>query len=452
MNDERGTGLGYGQIMSFLRRRWLLLLIPPLLAAGLSMLRASRETPVFQSEIEILAKEGDMQSPLTDWYSLRLDLELQLETFEKVAESPELLQRLHLDVTGDSASIANLEELEDAVEVEVLPGNMVRLAYKDRDPLVARDRTSALGRLFVEELNRPRKEAAEQIERFLASELDRSRGNLDGAHLALNSYRTSHGKVLPELEAISYNLLLSLEAKQVEMESRLHAMENEKVILEKDPAVRGRTVGGLREQIERTRADLAAAERRMTERHPELQTLRARLDRLRLDLASREAGLTPVDAKGEPAAAAEKYRMLLVEIETMREQLRRVEERVVELQAKIAAAGGHDAEYVRRLRDVESHTEIYLDLVRRHERARTTLHMVSVHQGDLVRIVRAPKLSALPVSPRPLFAALLGLTIGLVLGIGLAVLAELGDTRITSASELTEILGAPTLLELEKLP
>ncbi len=451
MSDEKGTGLGPAQILGFIQRRWLLLLLPPLLAAGFSLFGALRETPIYRAEMELLAKEGDMKSPLTDWYSLRLDLELQLETFEKVVESPDLLQRLHLAVTGDSATVEVLDEYEDAVEVTVGANNSVSFGFEDEDPAVALDQVTALGQLFVEELNRPRKEAAEQIERFLASELARAQENLDSSHQALNSYRASHGKVLPELEAISYNLLLSMESRQVEMESRLHAMENEKVLLEKDPAVRGRTVDGLREQIAHTEKDLEAAEARMTERHPSLQTLRVRLDRLRLDLKARESGLTPGDERGEPTLAAQQYSQLLVEIETKREQLRRVNLRIEELQMKIAAASGHDAEYVRRLRDVESHTEIYLDLVRRHERAKTSLHMVTVHQGDLVRVIRAPRMPGTPVSPRPSFSITLGFLAGLLFGLGLAILAELGDTRIVSAEEFAAALGAPTYLETVKL-
>jgi len=143
--------------------------------------------------------------------------------------------------------------------------------------------------------------------------------------------------------------------------------------------------------------------------------------------------------------------MVLIEQLALEERIARVNFRVAELQAKIAAASGHDAEYVRRLRDVESHSEIYLDLVRRRERAATSLHLVEVNHGDLVRVIQTPTIPRSPESPQPVIDLILGLVTGLVAGLGLATTAELTDRKVHSPRNLALALGAPNLLVMEDL-
>jgi protein tyrosine kinase modulator len=438
---------GIGPLIAFLKRRWLLLLVPTTLAALTGYIQTITKEKVFQATVTYLVKDTKMDSPLVDWYSLRFDIDTQLNTLKRISNGPEMMQRLAIASDGDSLSSDELEDLGATVHVSVKADGLVELSVEHADPEEALKRTRALGDIFTEELNRPRVITAQKLESFLKSELSRARANLDDAHLALNTYHMQHAQILPELEAMTYNLLLSMEAEQVELDARRHGLEEKRILLEKDPLVRGQSVSGLKAQIGRTEAEVLAAEERMTERHPKLQQLRAKLDRLRLDLEIREAG-RPLPGDHENAnPAIEAYRMLLIEIGALDKRRLMMDQRVTELQLKIASAGSHDATSVRLRRDVESHTEIYLDLVRRFERAKTSHHLVSVHHTDLARIIRPASLPGQPIRPRPLFDSILGLIAGLILGCTVAILAELGDRRIHTASDLADALGAQTLLD-----
>jgi succinoglycan biosynthesis transport protein ExoP len=441
-----------GGPVGFLGRRWLIILVPLVVLTVASYLNSVRKPPVYRSSVRLLVQESNLRSPLLDSYALDLDLEAQLAALEKTATRPIVLDRVRRrleEATGKTPG-AGLPELADNLEIEVAADGGVYLVAHGRSPEEAQLMVDIYQDVCVAELNRPRVEAAEKIVAFLEAEFQQARSNLDHSQGQLTQYRAAHGKVLPELEAITYNLLLGLEAEQVQLDSQRHAMAEKRKQLEADPGVRGQTVAGLVEQIERLRNDLQAQAGKMTEDHPDLQIMRARLNRLELDLSLRRQGLTPPDSRREATRVEEDYRLLLIEQEALEERIRRVNARVEELQTKIASASNHDSEYVRRLRDVESHTEIYLDLVRRRARAATSRHLVETNHGDLVRVLQAASLPDEPDSPRPVQELILGLVAGLVAGLGLAVGAELTDGRLYGPRNLEAVLGAPALLVLDQ--
>lgn len=440
-----------GGVLGFLARRWYLIVLPILLMPALSYLKVLGEPETYRSRAQLLVRESNLRSPLLDSYVLNIDLETQLDTLGKMARQAILLEKVGAvvaaaDSTGRGPTVGGLKE---ALEIHIAADGGMSLSATAGTPQEARRLLEAYQEVCIEELNRPRVEAAEKMLRFLEAELETAKENLTVSHLHLSDYRASHGKVLPELEAITYNLLLSLEAEQVQLESQAHALAEKRTQLEAHPSVRGKTPAGLREQISRLEGDLAAQAEKMTESHPELQIMRARLARLKQDLALREKGLTPPGSKGDPSRAEEDYNLLLIEQGALQERLAQVKGRVAELQVKIASASNHDAEYVRRLRDVESHTELYLDLLRRHERAATSRHLVQTNHGDLVRILQPASLPEIPDSPGAFMEILLGLVTGILVGGGLAFGAEMTDARIYGPRNLEFALGAPTLLVLD---
>jgi uncharacterized protein involved in exopolysaccharide biosynthesis len=159
----------------------------------------------------------------------------------------------------------------------------------------------------------------------------------------------------------------------------------------------------------------------------------------------REQGLVPPADSGTRSPAMEQYRTVIIEQQTLERRFEQVSQRVIELQAQVTAAGSHDAEFMRLTRNVESLSEVYLDLVRRRERAATSEHLVRVNHGDVVRVLRSPARPDHAETPGLKTNLLLALVGGLVAGLALAGLAELTDRRVRGPRDLAGALGAPTL-------
>jgi capsular exopolysaccharide synthesis family protein len=95
----------------------------------------------------------------------------------------------------------------------------------------------------------------------------------------------------------------------------------------------------------------------------------------------------------------------------------------------------------RRARDIaQAYAQAVSDLVPTLEPASDTGEQIIV-----ARVVDNAQVSTTPVSPRPVRNIGLGFVLGLLLGIGLAVVRELTDTSVSSAEDVGEVTPAPLL-------
>jgi polysaccharide biosynthesis transport protein len=95
----------------------------------------------------------------------------------------------------------------------------------------------------------------------------------------------------------------------------------------------------------------------------------------------------------------------------------------------------------------ESGSQLYANLVEKDQEL-ATLEALQTSNAHLLR--RAAE--ARQVQPRPVRNGLLGLALGLVLGIGFALLRDALDTRVRSADEIAEALDLPLLARISEPP
>ena len=435
-----------GGITGLLRRRGLLIMgVVVAMAAG-AVLKTRMQTSVYRSTAQFSVQASTLDSPLVDTYAMRVDPAAELDLLAKSEHAPDLLAATHKLLKPTTREVLTKpEDLVPCLKLDVNAQNVVGVEARASTPDMAMDLSMAYLQACTDQINRPRIEAAVAVKDFISNELDQSRTSLTGAQVELDQYRSGHGQVLPELEAITYNLLLSLEAEQVQLDAKRHAIEQERTMLEAEPEVSSGSVPGLQEQIRQAGRSVTAAEARLTANHPDLLRMRARLSHLRADLEMREQGLTPPTDTGARSPAMEQYRSVIIEQQALERRFEQVSQRVLELQTQINAAGSHDAEFMRLTRNVESMSEVYLDLVRRRERAATSEHLVRVNHGDVVRVLRTPVRPDHAETPGLKTNLLLSLVGGLVAGLALAAMAELTDRRVRGPRDLAGALGAPTL-------
>ena len=67
-----------GGVAGFLRRRWMIVIIPLLLVPAVSLIKSLRTPPVYRSSAHLLVEESNLRSPLLDSYALQMDIEAQL--------------------------------------------------------------------------------------------------------------------------------------------------------------------------------------------------------------------------------------------------------------------------------------------------------------------------------------------------------------------------------------
>ena len=121
-------------------------------------------------------------------------------------------------------------------------------------------------------------------------------------------------------------------------------------------------------------------------------------------------------------------------------RLLEAQERMVDLESKASAPSATGADAVR-LTAAES---LYATLADKLEQLRIAEQLVT----GIGSVIASATVDPTPVSPRPTRNAALGLTVGLLVGLGAAFMAEHLDTRIGSAEEAGTIYGAPVLVAI----
>jgi len=121
-------------------------------------------------------------------------------------------------------------------------------------------------------------------------------------------------------------------------------------------------------------------------------------------------------------------------------QLADVKAKIIDLGSRLGASGDATKNY-----DVQAELQIatglYTTLAEKYETLKVS-EQLEVGSGS---VVSPAAIDTVAVSPRPLRNSGIGFALGLVLGLGIALLAEYLDTTIKSAEEAQELYGAPVL-------
>ena len=85
---------------------------------------------------------------------------------------------------------------------------------------------------------------------------------------------------------------------------------------------------------------------------------------------------------------------------------------------------------------------------KRHDSAATSLALGAFSGAERVKVIDAPQDPKVPVTLPAIVFILAGLFVGLSLGIGLAVAAEMLDQRVRYAAEFRALLSVPVIARL----
>lgn len=328
-------------------------------------------------------------------------------------------------------------------KLEIVPSresSVVEISFKGADPQFA----AAVANAFADQYEKtsvqlktaPMKKASS----YFNEQTKQLRDNLETAQARLSKYQQEKG-------------IVSLDNNRVDVElSRLNDLSAQLVAAQAatmEAASRSRMASGSsgaspdvanNPLIQNLRVGLAAAEAKLAEsssrygrNHPAYQAARAEVDKMRADLngamgtISRSVGnnaevLRQREAELRAAVAAQKTRVL--ELNRARDELGVL------------------------LKDLDSAQRAFDAASQRFSQTRIE---AQAEQSDIAVLNPAvPPMQ--PAGPRVLLNTLVSILIGTVLGVGVALLLELLNRPIRSASDMKDMLGIPVLGTIEWKP
>jgi polysaccharide biosynthesis transport protein len=474
------------------RRRIWLIVACAVGFAGIAAAWSFLQTPLYQAKATVvvdkagpsgLERDREYRQDLTpEYFQTQFELMKSHHIFQRTAQllhlserpeykpNPSALKSLwgsifpgppSMDAVGLKNGEAELssERVDDrllkrfAETVEIVPIRGARLAHviaTSEDPQFAALIANTLASVYIErtqELNAVSKEKAAQ---WFTNNLDGLRKKAEAAQQALYRFRVKHGllggrdrqSVATQTNSELDSELVKAEMKRVEAQSRMEQLQS---------VLRNRTGQNGVTEIDWSSLDA------LTEvlNSPLIQTLRAQ----------------DIKASGQVAELAEKYGPLhpklahaKAEMQDLRERIRQEAQKIFDsvkheynaassrVRVMKEAAGRHRQEKIQ----LEQHEVEYGILEREAE---STQHIYDVFlkqtkEADLpvglgaanVYLADAAVPSSIPVKPRKQLNTLLGLLLGLMTGVGLALFMDARDKTIRGPGDLERYLPSVSLL------
>lgn len=354
----------------------------------------------------------------------------------RMDQSPVIQQQWREETQGKGKMVDWLAALLKR-KLDVKPSresNVINIAYSGTEPAFVAAVTNAFAQAYVDVNLELKVEPARQNATWFEDQTKQLRDKLEEAQNALSSYQQKTGIVATD-ERLDYET-----SKLNELSSQLTYVQGQT----SDSLSKGKSANGsdtlaevmqsplinnLKSDIARLEAKLQESNVNLGKNHPQTQRAESELASLREKLASETKKIsTSLDTSYQVGKQKEKELL---------EAIERQKERVLSLNKQ------RDQLSVLK-RDVESAQRAFEGVSQRS--AQTRLESLSV-QTNVVVLTSASEPTE-PSSPKTVLNVLISIFLGTILGVGAALMLELGNRRVRSVEDLAESISAPVLASI----
>jgi chain length determinant protein EpsF len=311
--------------------------------------------------------------------------------------------------------------------------NVVTIIYEGSDPQFAATMANAFAEAYIDTTLQLKVEPARRAAAWFEEQVKGYRENLEKAQARLSDYQREHGIVAADerldVETARLNEIssqfVSAQAETFDTQSRQRQM-NQAGASESPDVFTNTLVQNLKMQLAIAEAKLVDLSKRVAQNHPQHQAAQGEVDHLRKRLQEEVARAG--GGISETASISQRRESELRA--AMASQKKRV----------LALKEQHDV-IAALQRDVQSAQSIYENAMQRF--SQTSM------EGQAEQTDIAVLNEALPPtrhsSPRTKLNAVIASFIGLLLGVGLALLVEMANRRIRSVEDIAQALDLPVI-------
>ena len=339
---------------------------------------------------------------------------------------------------------AAVERLQNVVQVNFKGRDAFSIEFSHRDPRMAQGVTDRVASLFIDEFRRSRQTQVEGAADFLDTELQDAQRQLNTKEEALRRYKEANMGRLPEQLQATLSTLQRLQLEIQALDQSLDAAEGRLERLTARDAGPESTASSPstgpteREALE---LELARLRQRYTDEHPDVKALAARL---RAMAPVSPAPAADTDYSSAAMAQIERARADVSDLVARRQRLRG---QVEAMQARVEQMPRTEQELATLTRDFNQLRENYQTLLRKKMEAQTAERLQRRWTEDFEILDRA-QVPEQHASPNRRLFVLAGIVLGLCIGIGAAVLAEIFSPYVLSLDDLESTVPLPVLAVL----
>lgn len=443
------------------RRRWIALGLASVVAmAGWAAVATMPDK--YEAASKIYVDTSSILNPLLEGVAVDGDTDRQLAVMRQTLLARPNLEQVARNTDMDLKARTEKEfegivnGLEDRITIESTRTNIFTITYRDAKPARAKEVVQELTTLFVQNNLGQSRRDMETAQSFLARQVDQYETKLDRAESRLANFKQRYRELLPGQSGLQ-ETLGEAQAKLADLRGQLEAAVTRRDILKNEldqtPEMLTQNAGAygagpptqIEAQIMEVRASLDRLKSRYTDQHPDVRAAKRRLDALKSELS--QAGGPGGTPQGETPSGADngtkvpnptysQLRVALVErqseIETLRQSVRRQEQKIAEIEKKLQRVPEVEAKLQQLKRDQNVIQSRYETLLSRKESAKISADRNATSDRVEFRIVEPPRVPNAPAGPpRSLFMTAV---LVMSLGAGAGSSALLALTKVTYGS------------------
>jgi capsular exopolysaccharide synthesis family protein len=324
--------------------------------------------------------------------------------------------------------------LRSRVSVEQVEGSrLVDVRVRSFDPQLAAQLANSLVENYVEMSMERRYEAGNEARAFLEDQLEDMRIQLERADAALMDFaRENEVADLDERLNRARAAIQQFSDRRTEVEAELVELESWKNLIEAgqtehlDPVVNNDTINGLEERLVDARSEYASLSERFQDSYPAVQEVLSRMERLEQEIAD------------------EKERIIgsvLGRYENLQAQSDALEQAIQDREARMLALNEQAVQYNILRREFETNRELYDGLLQRMKE----IGVAAGIQENNVAVIEKATAAGSPFKPNIPRNVMMALVVGLMGGIGLALLLEFLDSSVRRVEDIERLVDRPVL-------
>jgi len=477
--------LGIEDYLAIARRRFWLLILPPVLVCiggyMISFLVPNRYTS--QTQVLVQAQQiptsivqpivteqvDDRFASMREQILSHTQLQSIIEHFDLYANTrmtpDEKVQKLH-----DAIEVDDIRPMEGTKPGQ-LPGFRITVTMHDR--YVAQKVCAEITSMFRDEQDKSRENVAQVATSFLDKELEDATNKMNDKVAKLAAFKSKYFGSLPDDVNATLGMLGSANAE----------LESVSEGLERDISARSLNQSLLDQQVTAWKAQVASPEalspdtlhdqlkkaqdqlanlyaQSYTDQWPAVKAKKAEIEDLKKQIAVAEA-VKPPDTQREKAAdpppsttvaEPQGIQQLRAQIAAINVAIQDKTKSQDELRSRIRTFEGRlqlspvvEEQYKELTRDSTTATEEYNTLLKQRGTAARDVELEQRRQGEQFRILDPANLPEKPTFPNRLYFAAGGFAGGLGLGVALILLIEMRDKSLRTESDVELFLKLPTL-------
>ncbi|MEJ6486366.1 polysaccharide biosynthesis tyrosine autokinase [Nostoc punctiforme UO1] len=460
------------QYSLILKRRWLVIAAVTASVFGLSALIAIRQKPIYEAEGKLLFSKTDRVSSLTSpsaqvgELSSVTQLSSPLDTEAEVIRSNPIVEKTitSLNLVGKQGTPLEIDEFLKKIKIKSVRGtDILAISYSSSNPKEAADVVNLLMRYYLENNIRINQTQATVAQKFLTKQLPEVEARVVKSEAALRRFKEENRVIALDQEAAKgvdrladlSDQITQAQANLTDAETRSQLLErqlrlNSQQAVDMGNLTQSKAVQEVLTEYQQVQNQLAVEQTRYTDKHPAIANLLAKEVALKKQLETRifENAGREKSVPAQNLGMGELKQTLLAQLVQSDVERSALANRVTVLQNAYALSQRR-LSVLPQLQEKEQQLERQLQVARSTyeellKRSQEVEVVVNQNVGN-ARVVSAALLPKKAVSPKIALYLAIGGFVGILLGVGLAMMLEAMDQSLKTLEQAQQLLGYPLL-------